>query len=426
MKYEKIYKNTTTGLLAASLLTGCSTETFQPNETETVKHEVACNPATLTALSDIALAQSCAAEYRNSSIALVNYSLDAPAAERIASDLEQDISRVTEGIVSVDVTVVSPTEQARQAFDHANSARDCVSATSLEFFGTYAADKAMPELAQYDKIIAESDEKSCVEGVHAVTDIAQGRYVEMFDSLTDDNERSVKPEQRFTALHETLHLYGLKHAGTLFDQGLGLGDYARQIEQDARYSINLNEYIENSQYKEYGDTFSCNVMSNDCVQPNPDENRQLNTIQRNQLLLPERLANPDTTTLERIVEAETIRFDAATPQDTFATLRINEDVHLSNLKDDDPLSNTMTNFNNLHFIPIIKNTADNQSVISDVEVYLSGSGTIDQKIMSGLDTVALGQLSLAEGTDETTYDVTIDDQVVSITFGNGGVSITLQ
>lgn len=180
------------------------------------------------------LARECLASYR--AVVLVNFGLSDVKARWLAAEVERIVSDVTDGLIMLDVAVVGASPNAIALLGELTP-NECVEPEPRKY-AAFAADAAMEELRQFDKILAVTGRSSCA-GLGGQADLGNQRYADVYDSSLLSSSSLAE-----VTVHELLHLLGLGHLGSIFDPvGLSIQDHVAW--NDGRpVTIDLVEHLE--------------------------------------------------------------------------------------------------------------------------------------------------------------------------------------
>ncbi|HSW98591.1 MAG TPA: hypothetical protein VLF71_02020 [Candidatus Saccharimonadales bacterium] len=151
-------------------------------------------------------AARCATAMKGAKVALVTFGVSAPEAQKLAAGTAELVHRVTEGLITLDVTVVPASPEAVQALAAAASP-DCVDTQQVAHMASAAADQTMPQLAAADFVLAANSAPSCSRKIAGVADYNSGRRADIYGAGSNP------PVDAENAAHELLHDFGLGHAG---------------------------------------------------------------------------------------------------------------------------------------------------------------------------------------------------------------------
>lgn len=288
-----------------------------------------CRPDTATA-ADIGLqvqAQFCLEQRQGGRIAMVGYGLDLTVLEQVEGPLERSIARTTGGSIVMDVVPLAASRSAVAEQAAANGPVNCINdhnnGNTLAD-PAIAADATMPELQDYDLVLAVTKAPSC-KPRGGVAQLAKGRHMTTYANAMDqapDIGRIGK-----TSLHEFLHQQGLGHFGTFIGDINGDGDYRHlELEEDQDdVVVNLGTYLRNGEYVEYAVT-SDNPMGGGLDDP---ESARLSPLQTEALDWPDQALGRDRDYLETRLDengAEVVLTGPSAEEGRFVTMPLAEPV----------------------------------------------------------------------------------------------------
>lgn len=409
-------------MLASSLLTSCSvfgidrltsdtSETSAPIPTasslhpEFVSPDSACTGTpeqTTSQHTQEALAQACLELYKQTNVALINYSLSHKKAKKLADGIEAIVERATKHRINIDIAVIEPSAAARRLFKKLNPDGCVELEEGIWQLGAYSAAATMPSLATSDKVIGTSTEEPCKGDIAGIAyTVPYNRYAEIFNSkqAVEDIPYATHAE---VGAHELLHLFGLHHAGRLL-QGESLEDAARR-----QSKLDLNKYIKEGVWLEYGD--GSNIMGSS-VNPGSGE---LNAAQLEMLDWPHAILSAGTKDSSTDLHEKAFMFDGSSKPDTFAYMSLDEPLILpgeNSPHDDSP------EFNRLAVTPIMAPMVDsNKSKPSQVYGFAL-------HLANDQSTVSIGEIYSSQG-KQTTHSFEIDGHVLSVTLSNDGLTVS--
>jgi hypothetical protein len=219
-------------------------------------------------------AEKCASSMKLADVALVDFSMPLAEAASIAASMETAVTRATKGKVTVSITAVPASAEAKQKLAEQTAGKNCIDDTNPEAFAAAAADLTMPELQGSDIVVAMSDLPSCTP-VGGVADRVYGRRADIFRASAggspDDQKRIIS-----SGAHELLHLYRLGHGGVLYRMKDGEPVQLAAAGFTHGKTFDFDTYVRSSSYSEYGNS----VMDGDVmgspmdpakIKPNPVE-----------------------------------------------------------------------------------------------------------------------------------------------------------
>lgn len=197
-------------------------------------------------------AEACAQEYSDAHIALVNYSLTPRDAEYLADNAELLIEAATQDIIDVDIDIVPASNVAQADFRNVTKATEvtkgnstrfmCVDTSDIANYSSHIADKHMPQLAQYDKVIGLTSYSSCEANVAGIA-VMGGRHAEVFRASSMSEG---------TAIHELLHLFGLGHSsGIKWAKGKDWNTFWYKGSPETDATIDVTEQLLGSELRPY-------------------------------------------------------------------------------------------------------------------------------------------------------------------------------
>lgn len=375
-----------------------------------------------------AAARECLDLYGGAEIALVNYDLAADDAQTMASQLDRRIESATEGNVMVTVTVVQPSGDAKQLFRTENS-DNCVDSTDLWRYGSYIASAVMPDLVQYDSVIGVSNMKSCDGSAVGVASSMYGRYAEVFGAAdgwqaiennggsnykSTDLGNGVSQIENFQnpadiAAHEQLHVWGLGHAGKLYN-GSDLGGRALRGSQTEAY-VDLDAYVAGGTFTEYGDASS--VMGD---VGGLKENAPLTTVQQYLMAWPELALNEVPPVTVHDLSRQEVTYNSDSARDSVAVLSLPNPLSMPTGEYSSSTDfGKSQKFDTIAFVPQFE--VNSGGAAWGTEVYLTSQDN---------SSASLGLLYCPNDSGSGRYDLVVGGQKVTVTFSDAGVSLRVQ
>ena len=116
-------------------------------------------------------ATACSKVQKTGRVALVGYGIKPEVLARVAGDSEKVISTATNHIVTLGVVAIQASAEATTAFDKASPS--CVNTDKYTDYASRAANLAMPELDEYDFVVALTKKPSCNKAVKGRADNAR-------------------------------------------------------------------------------------------------------------------------------------------------------------------------------------------------------------------------------------------------------------
>lgn len=284
------------------------------------------------------LAKDCLDVEEDTKVALVNYALDPSVAELLAQQIESDVTIVTAGQLHPDVTVVPASAQAKQALAAKTAAGDCIDPADPQEYSSTIADQTMPELSRFNRVIGLSGKSACGIKDLGVAEPTKYRDADLFDvSAADiqgiaDNHGQLLPSSQTTyaaisaelydaaqtAAHELLHLFGLGHSGNLVNSDKkDLQAWSLEDASAAKHTLNLDKFINNGSYTEYGNT---DVMGS--YTQTEASNLVLNPVEQSFLEWPQRLLDEPATVSQIDLNHTPAKFNSQNSASSMALLKL--------------------------------------------------------------------------------------------------------
>jgi hypothetical protein len=362
------------------------------------------------------LADECSSIYKAGRVALVNYNVPLPVAEKLAEKTEYLISAATNDYINLDIHVVEPSQEARDMFQAANP-DNCMDLEDTEQYGSAIANFVMPEiLNESDYVVGLTPATDCLSpnphtGRQGISSPLLGnRFLEVLDAdpAASHPEGEMFADDALILTHELLHNLGLGHAGILQLPRENNPIALDALTYESSIELDLDALITTGYYDEYGD--SINTQGNGAMSFSDTEIREKthNRIQRERLHWPDYLTQSDLTPNEQIVGSTETLLDTSNP-DAFASVELPTPVKLNSGP------NTPTHsFSKFAVLPseaIAINEQGSVEKIYRTDLYLTNKEG---------DTVRLGQVP------STTphWNLLIGGKIVSINFSDTGVALS--
>ena len=369
-----------------------------------------CNPLILDApnadrQTQEKQADACEHIYKMGSVALVNYDVPAPVAENLATRTEALIRQASNDKITLDISVVEPSQLARDKFKEANP-DNCYDLSS----GGLATQKSSSVIANFtmpDKL----NDKDYIAGLTSTvecgnTQNTQGvslqqlgnRFLEVLnaDPAASHPEGAPFRDDAVILAHELFHNLGLGHAGSISfpdDES----PFGFENVPSLRKDIDLDALLAKSQYKEYGD--HSNTQGNNAIIYSDDEFPivQLNDIQRERLRWTQYAGTPDQPRKEQSINETEAQLNTSDPE-AFASVQLAEPVQL-----DDPETTANSQlFSHLAIIPGEMNGGYN------TELFLTNTAGFTARIGTIHDITPA-------------WNITVGGKVISLNYTNNGL-----
>lgn len=345
-------------LSTALILTGCTVNDNEPptpppsdmridNDTLTQyyrehRHDDPCNPTLLDIPKQDQqgiekAAVDCAHIYKMGTVALVNYDVPLPVAEKLAERTEALIRQASNDEISLDISVVEPSQLARDKFKEAipDNCYD-LSGNNIAQYGSAIADFTMPDkLNDKDYVVSLTSAIECGSinrhaGRQGLSLSALGnRFVEVLDADPAMSHPEGTPflDDAATVTHELFHNLGLGHAGNI-SFPTDKNPFGFENVPSAQMDIDLDALLAVSQYNEYGD--NANTQGNNATIYSDAEFPivRLNAIQRERLHWTKYATSSTQPRKEQSVNETSTRLDTTDTQ-SFATIDLAQPIQLT-------------------------------------------------------------------------------------------------
>ena len=376
-----------------------------------------------------AAAKSCLDLYKDTDIALVNFTLPEEDAMKLADDVEEQINHTSKNIITADVVAIPASEEALKLFADQN-ADGCVDIYNLYEYGSFIAAATMQETDEYDVIVGVTDEPSCTANVGGVANPSYGgRYADVFNA-GENNERvnnndgkywEIQPDGSSRSLlnnsliiaHEIYHLLNLGHAGTIYindgEKDLALNEIGWYAKKQLLLGlpVSIDSFVSEGHYSEYG---ADNVMGN------PTELRPEQTLDLTQIYTldePNRALDYVTPLVkEYTIGDNPIIFDSESIDiQGLAMLHLGEPLSMPVTDSKASPLSTYEEFRTIAFEP---------KYISNPEYGLSGVQSLKLYIVGNKgSSVLLGTLFESD----TAYQFVVQDHTITVEFTDGRAMI---
>jgi hypothetical protein len=271
-------------------------------------------------------ARRCADALKAGTLAVVNYGVPSDVVKIVDGQLGGLLNTATNGKANLRVVGVNASSTAKAQLSEAVGIKGCIDNRKRAQYGSQIADITMPELHQYNFILALSNERACVAGVGGST--MGGRHADMFlGNLQNYKQHGQLPRGVLDlSVHEVGHELGLGHAGVVStrQEGNSLTDIAG-LGNEMGKPLDLLAYLKGDiVYEEYGDIE--NIMG---IIPSPDY-VQPNIIQEAQLSWPEVVLEGEQANPAKQLGEEAVIFDEqACSRGEFATVELRGRITLN-------------------------------------------------------------------------------------------------
>jgi len=385
------------------------------------------------------LARLCDALYKDTDVALINYAgLNKKDATHLATGIENRVETTTQGLVSLDITVVEPSKAAKKLFEK-ETPEGCVDTSDIFEYGSYDAAVTMPDLKKYDKIIGISNDQDCAlndpvnNGVGGAIGVAYpiyNRYADVFEvadsiaaikandgkvtkEVTDDNLTVTEtlPNPVDIASHEAMHLFGMGHSGTFYSSGSEMSGWEFSAE-NMPTSLDLDAYIAQGEYIEYGGS---DIMG---ASGNVPKDSVFNTAEQYLMEWPDRTLDKKTSVKSINLDTEDALFNGMSPANSIAILDLEKSFSMPTGKGSEVSGFGQAQvFNQIAFVPHSEPSSAPNSPVDSVQVYvLSENNSV----------VSLGSIwARGEVSGANNFTLTIGGRIIKLDFDptKGSVSI---
>lgn len=285
-------------------------------------------------------ANDCSLIYKTGRVALINYDVPLPVAEDLANRAEDLIRQTTENYINLDITVVEPSEQARDRFKTINP-ENCYklstnNSADLIQFGSVIANATMPDsLNDKDYVVGLTSASECgtTDRRTARQGVSIPQLGNRFLEVLYANQGATHPEgepfldDAVTLTHELMHNLGLGHAGDLTFPEQNNPFSSEQTVPQSHIDLDLDALISQGAYEEYGD--STNSQGASAPSFSDAEQRELrqNNIQRERLHWPDYVISPNQPRKEQVISSPEIRLNTTDPA-AFAIVELSSQIEL--------------------------------------------------------------------------------------------------
>jgi hypothetical protein len=406
---------------------------FEPSREACAEYDIPDLPHT----SQLRYAAECLKTYHHGKVALIDYDMNASQAQQLAGNIETRIKAATNSLITLDVSVVPASNEAKRLFTTDTQTADCLSVDDTSNWGSYVAEKTMPRLAGYDLLLSETNLKSCNDQADGVAEPGT-KYAQIFNANRLDGKVTHKGNGIMTtttehndittvAVHELLHEYGLGHAGILTSTD-GPGGYnsfldAYVADTKRNVTINLETYLKKGDYSEYGDDAGSviNIMGDATHESLKQLLAQegLNAIQLDRLRKPYRITTGTADTQVRDLTTSPMTLSSQSDPNSFGSYAFKQGLPVPAPKSSEQGSSTVPpegTFDRLVFLPSFESHPTSKSFIG-TDVYL----TTDDSDMS---TVSLGTLYPSADGLPKSYDFTAGSDALRVTVSKSQVHIS--
>jgi hypothetical protein len=303
-----------------------------------------CNPSILDAPNanrevQEKQADACEHIYKMGKVALVNYDVSTPVAENLAARTEALIRQASDDKITLDLTVVEPSQLARDKFKEANP-DNCYNlsngvANAAEL-GSVIANFTMPDkLNNMDYVVGLTSAVDCKNttdrhrGMQGFSLASHGnRFIEILDADPAASHPEGAPflNDASNLTHELFHNLGLGHAGGI-SYPTDENPFGFEQVGGPQKDIDLDTLLQRSQFNEYGD-FS-NTQGNNATLYSDNEAPivRLNNIQLERLNWPEYIHSPESPRKEQLIGEIETKLDTTDPL-AFASVPLARQVEL--------------------------------------------------------------------------------------------------
>lgn len=348
--------------------------------------------------------------YQDADVAVVAFGIHPEVATDVAEDIEDTFNTMSDGLITVDVDVVTPTTEAYQHYYDTND-EGCINKGDVTTYGSYIAEETMPELKEYDKILALNSDPACQENIAGVASSLNSRYSEVFNAssswsaiqqnggeqtLLTDNENGTQfasflSSPVSTGVHELYHLFGLGHMGILSTKA----EVREDIETLKTYSekpkaidFDIRTAISQKNYSEYGDP---GVMGQGIM----EYSKELSIVERYLIEKPYRQLGREASVEEFDINKQSASFDFEGLGDSVAVYRFDASIEMK--------GNEYTyGFNRLVLVPQIGADSSKDTPIPYIEAYLMDDGN---------NIASLGRM-INVNDQTTTYTLNLDGESI--------------
>ena len=326
-------------------------------------------------------ASDCANIYKMGTVALVNYDVPLPVAEKLASRTEELISQATDDEIKLDISVVEPTQLARDKFKAANP-ENCydlktTDSANIARFSSVIANFTMPDkLNDKDYVASLTSTMECGDAQNTQGVSLQqlgNRFLEVLNAnpAASHPEGTASRDDAVILAHELFHNLGLGHAGSI-SFPVGESPFGFENVPSSQMDIDLDALLAVSQYSEYGD--HSNTQGNNAIIYSDNEFPivRLNDIQRERLRWTQYASSPDQPRKEQLISETETKLNTSDPE-AFASIQLAEPVQLA-----DPETTAKSQlFSHLAIIPNEMNdTSNTELFLTNTAGFTARIGTI--------------------------------------------------
>lgn len=205
------------------------------------------------------VALQCAEFDNNLDVAIVDFTNNQSQIEKVAKNVESYVLSVPDNPFKINVDVIPASKNSKVALTRQKE--DCLSGDDQSQMASVVASKLMPQLVNYERIIANTDRESCDKDFDGLAYFDKPRYTEVLaveselSSAAVGNQSELK-RRTFTTLHELYHTLGLGHSGYWSGKDGMLDSYLNvNHSDDLAVSINIQKLLASGSYEEYGQGF---------------------------------------------------------------------------------------------------------------------------------------------------------------------------
>lgn len=350
-----------------------------------------------------AAAKACVDVMKHGRIALVGFNVPFAQLQKVAAESTQGIKNASNGEIGLQYFPLEASTTAMQQVGSREVADNCVDSQSNSYLTSAIADETMPELKDYNLVVAVTNQKPCTLNQGGVSDVLKGRHADVYIPYTGPDDAW------FAVAHETGHLLGLGHASEV-ECRISAGSMLDRQMDSKNFELNTAYFNQKGCiFDEYGEMD--NLMS--ASYPDAPDVALMNSVQKYALRSVEARAGVEVQRPKRI-EKEVVITAMEASKGQYATLSLDTPVrftypvpiHANN----DPTSSKFTQitYDKLAFVPEVVQQKESGHKIYGLSIYLCISNT---------ETALLGMIDT---------DYMKPDKPLHITSGNQVVEISMQ